>query len=130
MWSSSHQRILFLILSFLVILSSTLVGAQDKPSCLDYSKGAYAGNVTSQQECRTACETAEGLPEPDFKTSTCDDGSDVNGTNYKCDCKRCDSSNANCERRQLCIDEICSSGTSKGVMMVGLMAMVVAYMMA
>ena len=124
MWfSSQQQRSLF----FLVIISTTLVGAQDKPSCLDYSKGAYAGNVTSQQECRTACETAEGLPEPDFKTSTC--SGDVNGTNYKCDCKRCDSSNANCERRQLCVDQICSSGASKAVM-VGLMAMVVSYLLA
>ncbi|KAL3928452.1 MAG: hypothetical protein SGBAC_012645 [Bacillariaceae sp.] len=89
--------------------------------------GAYTGDVTSEAECRTACETAEGLPTPDFKSSSC--SGDVNGTDYQCDCKKCDSSNANCQRRGLCLDQICSGGAVKGGM-VGLAVMVVAFFMA
>ena len=81
----------------------------EKASCLELSKGDYAGNITTKEECRTACEVAEGFPEPDFKTSECDEG-----TNYECQCKKCDSSNSNCQYRDLCEDEVCSSAGSGG----------------
>lgn len=128
MWFSSRKTFL-LLLSLFVILSTTSVTADDKPSCLGYSKGSYTGNVTSESECRTACEKAEGLPTPDFKTSTCE--GDVKGTNYKCNCKKCDSNNANCQNRGLCIDTICSgAGTYKYSAMIGLTVMVAGFLLA
>ena len=115
-----------------VILSTIvmMVGAADKPSCLGYSKGAYTGNVTSQAECRTACEVAEGMQAPDFKTSTCTNNG-TNNNNYICDCKTCDSTNSNCERRGLCVDTNCdvSGGKAGSVMMIGLIVVLVASFM-
>lgn len=121
MRTTSFQQCTFFLLFLLLAAFQGLVPvlAQDTPSCLEYSKGEYSGNVTSAEDCRTACETAEGLPEPDFKTSTCTtDGDDA--VNYKCDCKKCDSSNANCERRSLCEDTPCSGGAGTGSGRIGL----------
>lgn len=119
---SFYSQITFLLASVFLL---TLASAQDKPSCLGYSKGNYAGNVTSEAECRTACETAEGLPTPDFKTSTCEEG-----TSYSCECKQCGNNFAECtEYRGLCEDKVCSGGSGTITMsaMVGLVVMAVAY---
>ena len=69
--AAMHAKLLMLALFFLVLT--------DAQSCIGFSKGSYSGDVTSQDECRTACETAEGFCCPDFKTL-----SDSNKTYYKC----------------------------------------------
>ena len=68
----------------LALLAFATVAADD---CIGFSKGAFSGDVTTSDICRTACETAEGLCCPDFKSST-----STNGTFYKCACSSSDTS--------------------------------------
>jgi hypothetical protein len=80
--------------------SSTIVVAQQ--SCIGYSKGDYSGDVTSNDECRSACQTAEGMCCPDFKsiTKTATDGTMT--SYYYCQCTNQESGSS--ERRDLCKD--------------------------
>lgn len=104
--------------AFISSLVSVLVvqGVQGQtPSCLGYSKGAFSGDVITKDVCETACETAEGLPIPDFKIAECSVTTDLNETvtaiDYDCSCVRKDTSGSTeLERRSLCKDPVCASG--------------------
>ena len=85
-----HAKLLMLALFFLVLT--------DAQSCIGFSKGSYSGDVTSQDECRTACETAEGFCCPDFKTL-----SNSNKTYYKCSCVN--NQQGTGDRRSICEGE-------------------------
>ena len=58
---------LLVIAALLFVVDS--VAADEKPSCIDYTKGEFeAQNITSQEICQTACQTAEGFPVGRFNT--------------------------------------------------------------
>mmetsp|Transcript_155 Transcript_155/g.186 ORF Transcript_155/g.186 Transcript_155/m.186 type:complete len:132 (-) Transcript_155:99-494(-) len=102
----------FLCLTLVCLTSiPTTCLAVEKPSCINYSKGSYQGNVTSEPECRTACEKAEGLPKPDFKTSVCEDGNMTVVASFKCNCKNEKTAYRDSINRGLCEDDVCTSSS-------------------
>ena len=59
--------LLVLALAVVVTLMPISTYGAETPSCADFSKGSFSGNVTDKDICRTACEKAEGMCCPDFK---------------------------------------------------------------
>jgi len=100
---------MFRLLLLTLILTTTSASlAESQQPCIGYSKGEFTGNVTTAEICRTACQTAEGLCCPDFKSST-----DGTTTFYKCQCKYQDSESSGI--RNLCEDaEFRPSGSVGG----------------
>lgn len=114
---------LFLLTVLLLASSTVVVVAQQ--SCIGYSKGDYSGDVNSNDKCRSACQTAEGMCCPDFKsiTKTATDGTMT--AYYYCQCTSEESGSG--ERRDLCKDAgfgnttppTSSGGVTTGRVMVG-----------
>lgn len=102
----------FLTLFFLGF-SSGAVQAQSHPSCTNYTKGDFGPTtIDSQDICKSACETAEGLSVGDYNM-------DPNST---CNCLN-DAATAN---RKICTDNVAaSSGATNSGTCGGLLLLVV-----
>lgn len=107
MASKSSAFFLFVLLCSVLWLNPTTAA----DACIGYSKGAFTGDVTTQDICETACETAEGLPRPDFKIAECTTNN-ITETLYKCSCRRVDNNGNAVENRDLCEDGPCAGESS------------------
>ncbi|CAB9529070.1 expressed unknown protein [Seminavis robusta] len=94
--------------SLLLVLLLLLCGhaeSAEHPSCTNYTKGEFGPTtVDSQDVCKSACETAEGLPVGDYNMAP----------NSSCACK---SNDAKTDRK-LCNDNSAAASTSSLVIMV------------
>mmetsp|Transcript_24823 Transcript_24823/g.38977 ORF Transcript_24823/g.38977 Transcript_24823/m.38977 type:complete len:110 (-) Transcript_24823:226-555(-) len=85
--------------SMMMLSLALLCAAADAQNCSTYSKNSV-GPVTSEETCRTACETAEGLSfGPKFKT---------NDVGVECACY---TGNAKVNTRGVCVDSITGSAS-------------------
>ena len=111
---------------FLVLLSGGLLepvsAADDKPSCVDYSKGDFGPTtITSEQICQEACQTAEGLPVGDFNDNK-KEGEPSDLGHQKCTCKKIDNNGNSVETRGLCEDGVPDTSGGPGGTMDGVVA--------
>lgn len=109
----------------LIFVLCTLFAAEfavAAPDCSDFSKGDYSGGVSSKDECRTACEKAEGFCCGDFKsaeydeTETTGSGNETATVTVTMTAARCECTNSNDgsgERRLLCEDSEYVGGAAR-----------------